>query len=114
MQRFLDDGGGVDLRCINDETLLMAASRTGWPRIVKLLVDRGADVCLVDADGLPLLKHTIGSWCIDSVRILCEAGADPTFRLPNGSTICENLKAPAYASSTVIIIHETMKQAMKD
>lgn len=112
VQRFLDDGGDVDIRGIDDETLLIAASRAGWPRIVELLVDRGADVSLVDADGVPALKHAVSSWCIDSVRILCEAGADPSFRLPSGDTIYKELKAPGYASATVIIILETMEQYM--
>lgn len=77
-----------------NSTALHVAAWRGWPAVVKLLIDRGADVSALDGQGRTVLqlavKACVDSYWVsrrspDSVRFLLEAGASTQgIALPTG------------------------------
>ena len=52
VQELLDEGANVDSRCLNTEkTALHSAAEFGHAKVVKLLLQRGADLGATDRDG---------------------------------------------------------------
>ena len=71
----LEHGAEIDARLESQETPLMFAVTHGEPRLVQLLIDRGADVHATDGEGFwPLLRA--GGAGFDVVRALLDAGGD--------------------------------------
>ena len=70
IEAWLDDGGNVNQPTSSEGyTLLMQAARSGLP-MVKLLVDRGADVNIVATDGTTALGNAQESGNADVVAYL--------------------------------------------
>lgn len=75
VERYLDQGGDAEARNDDGLTLLAAAARYSWPKIVQLLLEKSADVNARDHQGRTPLHHAATS-SYDSVKLLVEAGAD--------------------------------------
>ena len=76
---------GVDARDARDATPLVSAAAAGKAKVVRFLLDRGADVNLVGgkrSDGHSPLIAAALSGNVDVVRLLVEAGADPHYAPP--------------------------------
>lgn len=69
------DGCAYSLRAV-------PLTRALHPQMVKLLIDAGADVDAVDAVGTTPLSHAAALGNRESVRLLLQAGADPTPAAP--------------------------------
>lgn len=67
----LDDASRTDGR-----TALVAASIAGWPSLVSLLLDAGADPDVLDADDRSALLHAASRGHVEVVRVLIDAGAE--------------------------------------
>jgi hypothetical protein len=89
---YLADGGKVECRNGEGQTLLMCAARTSWPKIVKLLLDHGADPNAQDGDDLTPLYHAVMRHSLDSVKLLLAAGSDPRYRDPLGRSLLKLAK----------------------
>ena len=59
------------------ETLLSMASSVGHEEVVRLLLGKGADVNMADADGWTPIHWAAHRGHIEVVRILLDRGADP-------------------------------------
>jgi hypothetical protein len=55
-------------------------------KTIRLLLDKGADIHLQDANGATPLHRAVRTRCAAAVRCLLKAGADPTKRNKPGST----------------------------
>jgi len=75
VEQFLDQGGDPETRNAEGLTLLAAAARYSWPKIVQLLLEKSAEVNARDILGRTPLHHAATS-SYDSVKLLVEAGAD--------------------------------------
>lgn len=74
LQQYLQSGGDPEQRNEYSWTLLMSAARWCWPRLVRMLLDAGADPNAYDADGLLPMHHAIAGGSMDSVKLLLGAG----------------------------------------
>jgi len=86
IEQFLSEGGDVETRDAEGKTLLAAAARYSWPKIVRLLLKHSADPNARDRQGRAPLHHAATS-SIDSVKLLLEAGADATVRDREGKSV---------------------------
>ena len=71
-----DFNAAIDARSSEGETALMHAAAYGTPLAVRVLLDHGADVSLVDVDGKTALMHAARRGDAERVRILFDATAD--------------------------------------
>lgn len=73
----LDKGVDINCRDTNGMTPLIAAAGKGYLDMVKLLIERGADVSLKEKrKGLSALKFAAGGGHSEVIRLLLDAGAD--------------------------------------
>jgi ankyrin repeat protein len=78
VQRLLARGANVNARSQTERTaLLVAASYPGTVNLLRLLVERGADLRAQDRSGATALSLAVRSSDIDVVRFLVERGLDP-------------------------------------
>jgi ankyrin repeat protein len=78
VRRLLTHGAMVNARSDTERTaLLVAASYPGTVDVLRLLVDRGADLGAQDRGGSTALSLAVRSADIDVVRFLVEKGSDP-------------------------------------
>ena len=66
----------MDMEHENVGIALHSAACEGHSRIVKLLIETGADVNMTDEDGQTVLGQTIQQRCVKAVEILIHSGAD--------------------------------------
>ncbi len=76
VEKYLDDGGDVNLSSRNNGTLLIAAAFKGNARILTLLLDRGANIDAMDKDGETALHTASGGGHVKCVKILLARGAN--------------------------------------
>ena len=80
----LDNYAYIDAESPNGTTPLMMAARYGLPSSAKLLVELGADVSLVNAQGLSALDFAKAGAKPDAIQLLDEAYVDKA-ALPKGT-----------------------------
>jgi SMI1/KNR4 family protein SUKH-1/ankyrin repeat protein len=93
---FLADGGKVDCRNAQGETLLMCGARTCWPKIAQLLLDHGADPNTRDANQCTPVYHAAMGQSNDGLKLLFAAGADPRYCDDRGRTLVKLAEERAY------------------
>ena len=86
VEQFLSQGGAVETRNAQGQTLLAAAAIYSWPKIVRLLLQHSADPNARDEQGRTPLHHA-ATHSIDGVKLLLAAGADATARDRNGQGV---------------------------
>jgi hypothetical protein len=79
VEEYLGQGGNPEARNARGLTLVAAAAKYSWPKIVRLLLDHSADPNARDMKGRARCTHAASS-SIDSVKLLLAAGADATAR----------------------------------
>jgi ankyrin repeat protein len=96
LEAYLADGGEVDCRNAQGQTLLMCALRSRWPKLAKLLVDHGASLETVDRDDRTPLYHAAMHQSLDGVKLLLAAGASPSWCDERGMTLVKLTWEHAY------------------
>ena len=96
LKAYLADGGKVDCRNAEGQTLLMCALRSRWPKLAKLLVDRGAALETVDRDDRTPMYHAAMHTSLDGVKLLLAAGASPRWCDERGMTLVKLTWESAY------------------
>jgi ankyrin repeat protein len=96
VKEYLLDGGKVDCRNARGETLLMCAARTAWPKIVQLLLERGAQPSARDGADCTPVYHAAMGLSLDSLKLLLSAGADARYTDDCGRTLVELTEDRAY------------------
>jgi hypothetical protein len=87
LEAYLADGGKVDCRNAEGQTLLMCALRSRWPKLARLLVERDSALETVDrADRTPMY-HAAMHQSLDGVKLLLAAGAGPHWCDERGMTL---------------------------
>ncbi len=86
VERYLAEGGDVDMRNDQGRTLLAAAVIYQWPKIVRLLLEHSADPNARDSHGRTPLHHA-ATHSIDSLKLLLAAGADAKARDIEGKSV---------------------------
>jgi hypothetical protein len=89
IDKFLHEGGAVETRNERGLTLLAAAAKHGYPRIVKMLLDQSADPNSRDHEGKTPLHHA-AQISLDCVKLLLAAGSDITARDNEGHGVIGN------------------------
>ncbi len=92
----LADGGKDDCRNQQGQTLLMCAARTAWPKIVRLLLQRGADPSTRDANDCTPGYHAAMGLSIDSLKLLIAASAETRYCDERGRTLIKLAEDRAY------------------
>jgi ankyrin repeat protein len=83
VRRLLDHSANVNARSETDRTaLLVAASYPGTVNVLRLLLDRGADLRAQDRGGSTALSLATRSGSVDVVQFLVEKGLDPNALRP--------------------------------
>ena len=83
--------------------------------MIKLLIDHGASLSLVDGGGLDPLSSAIISKSPEAVRLIADAGGDPNLRLPRG--LSAPLRAAIYGDveiEKIILDHKGNVDARDD
>ena len=96
VQGYLADGGKVDCRNAQGQTLLMCAAHSSWPRILRLLIDHGANLDTCDADDCTPVYHAAIGQSHDSLQMLLKAGANPHYCDHRGQTLVKLLDERSY------------------
>jgi hypothetical protein len=86
VERFLSEGGDVEARNAEGLTLLAAAARYSWPKILRVLLEQSADPNARDNQGRTPLHHA-ATHSYDSVKLLVAAGADVKARDNEGKGV---------------------------
>lgn len=76
VEKYLTNRGNPNAVSDAGNTLLTLAAKAPWPRIVKLLLDHGADVHKTDRMGMTALHYAAEKSSFDSMRLLLDSGAD--------------------------------------
>jgi len=103
VRQWLSNGGDPNLRMVNGQTLLHAATHGGWLEIVKLLIAHGADV---NACSIETPYHTypvqiaVYNGLLDILDLLVTHGADITVETEDGCTLI-HLAVFGYSSEVV-------------
>ena len=84
LRRYLYDGGDIEQRNERGWTLLMSAAHWSWPRIVRVLLEAGADPNAYDYHELLPMHHAIAGGSVDSVKLLLGAGTNLNHRDEHG------------------------------
>ena len=93
MRLLIAKGADPNVARENGETPLMAAARLGQVEVMKMLLDRGANVNARDKK----FDQTALMWAAghpDAVRILVDHGADMRMPLPKPGTITATIYTP--------------------
>ncbi|HVU88356.1 MAG TPA: ankyrin repeat domain-containing protein [Pirellulales bacterium] len=89
VRRFLSKGRAIEERNDRGWTLLTCAAHYGYPRVVKLLLEHGADPHARDHKGKTPLHHAAKA-SLDCVKLLLAAGADIKARDNEGHGVVGN------------------------
>jgi len=77
----LENGADVNEKADDGTTALMEASRYGYPEIVKLLLEKGADMDIrKTGGGLTTLEFASVGGSVDVIKLLLENGADEYYK----------------------------------
>jgi len=79
LETYLKKGGDANARDEHNRTLLMLAALGSHPELVKLLVDKGADVNASDGSRTPLMFALLGNPTADDAKTLKVAQTTMTF-----------------------------------
>jgi ankyrin repeat protein len=74
----------------------MCAARTAWPKIVKLLLDRGANPSARDGNDCTPVYHAAMRTSIDGLKLLFAAGAETRYCDERGRTLVQLAEDRAY------------------
>jgi hypothetical protein len=96
VHEYLADGGKAECRNEHGQTLLMCAARTGWPKIVQLLLQRGAQPNACDSDQCTPVYHAAMGQSNDSLKLLLAAGASAQFCDDRGRTLVKLAEERSY------------------
>jgi ankyrin repeat protein len=96
VETYLTDGGKVDCRNEEGQTLLMCAARTAWPKIVKILLERGANPSSRDANDCTPVYHAAMRTSVDSLMLLFAASAEKRYCDDRGRTLIQLAEDRAY------------------
>ena len=107
VEAYLADGGKIDCRNEQGETLLMCAARTAWPKIVKLLLDLCANPSARDANDCTPVYHAAMRTSVDSLKLLFAAGADPRYCDHRGRTLIQLAEDRAYYRIARLLVKHT-------
>ncbi len=91
IEHYLANQGDADLRTAAGKTLLMSAAQAPWPRLVKLLLEHGANVHAVDKQGMSPLHYAAAGQSVDCLRLVLEAGGDCLAKDSRGLNPLEHL-----------------------
>lgn len=88
--QYLAEGGDPDFKSrAGDPLIYIASGPRGGVAVAELLVEAGADVNAVSAEGRPPL-HNAAAWCdLEMARLLLAAGADITKTGKNGEGVLD-------------------------
>jgi hypothetical protein len=99
VERYVAEGGDLELRNERGQTLLMAAVCHSWPKIVRWLLEHSANPNSRDPQGRTPL-HYAASSSIDSIKLLLAAGADAKARDNQGKGV---LNQWSYRANQILI-----------
>lgn len=89
---WLQAGGDVNICNANRVTLLICAANCVWPKIVKHLLDSGADVHAHSHSGTTALARAAIMLSLEEVTLLLAAGANPVWTDSDGRTLLQRLE----------------------
>lgn len=82
----------INYQYVGGCTLLYFASRYGYVKIVRLLLDHDADINKPDNVSITPLASAVSHGHIDVVRLLLDRGADITIPTLSGNTVQQTVK----------------------
>jgi hypothetical protein len=115
VRKFIDDGQNVDYRDANGRTLIMCSAKKCWPKIVQLLLERGADANACDSRGNTPLHYACEGRSFDGVATLLDAGSNPNAENTNGKSVLQAAKeAGAWRAARFLVARGAVGQWQKD